>query len=83
MTTPYCDKDTRSLAVIEEWIDREYNSEAEKLAALQVIINGALVEQNRLTRSACVSIILPIVGRSHRNFFITEIRDACESVEAI
>ncbi len=75
------DKDTRSFAVIEEWQNREYKTVNQKMAALQVIINGALEEQNRLTRMACSDAASSIVCKS--GFFISEIKDACEQVEAL
>jgi len=76
------DKDTRSLAAIDEWQSREYKNEHQKMATLQVIINGALEEQNRLTRTACADAVLQIVGRRNANYFLSEVRDACERIEA-
>ena len=47
------DIDTRSLKVLTDWNSKEYKSEGQKAASLQVLIISALKEQDKLTRHAC------------------------------
>ena len=52
------DVDERALKVIQAWNEREYKSEAQKAAALQVLIISALKNQDKITRHACADSFL-------------------------
>ena len=46
--------DERALKVIADWNSREYKSEGQKAASLQVLIISALKVQDKITRHACI-----------------------------
>ena len=78
-------KNTRSLQVLTDWNSREYVNEGQKAATLQVLINSALEEQNRLTRRECTRVVLRLANRNggHPSVFSSEFAEVCESVEAL
>ena len=47
------DIDSRALKALNDWNSREYKSEGQKTASLQVLIISALKEQDKLTRYLC------------------------------
>lgn len=80
------DKDSRSLKVLTDWNSREYNCESQKQASLQVLINDALKEQNRLTRHACAEAVLELqdaYGGYPDRASINEISGACMNVKTL
>jgi len=79
------DKDTRSFEVLIDWNSCEYENDAQKAACLQVLINAALEEQNRLTRKECARAVVSLAGRGggHPKVFTSEFAEVCEAVEAL
>ena len=51
-------RDTRSLKVLTDWNSGEYVNEHQKAAALQVLINAALDEQDHFTRITCAALLM-------------------------
>ncbi len=77
------DKDSRSLAVVLEWGRTEYKNEGQKEVALQVLINSALQEQDKLTRHACAEAVIQCPeDTSISNFKATAV-NACLRVIAL
>ena len=80
------DKDSRSLKVLTDWNSKKYNCESQKQASLQVLINEALEEQDKLTRHACAEAVLALqdaYGGYPDRASINEISSACMNVKAL
>ncbi len=77
------DKDSRSLALVLEWGRTEYQNEGQKEAALQVLINTALQEQDKLTRYACAKAILKCPEDMSTSGFKVTAVSACLHVIAV
>ncbi len=69
------DKDSRSLAVVLEWGRTKYINKGQKEAALQVLINAALQEQDKLTRHACAEAVI----QCPENMSISNFKDTAVS----
>jgi len=76
-------KDERSLKVLTDWNSREYKNEGQKAAALQVLINSALDEQDKLTRHAIVTKLETMKKEGYERLFTDTVKLVIENTKAI